>query len=70
MARTETTTLGFTLDTIRALLEIDPQICFRWLRMLSDRLDGSQPRLLAIAGRSATGEAEGIDHHVELDADV
>lgn len=53
VARTETTTLGFTLETIRALLEIDPQICFRWLRMLSDRLDGSQQRLLAVAGRSA-----------------
>ncbi len=53
VARTETTTLGFTLDTIRALLEIDPQICFRWLRLLSDRLDGSQRRLEAVAGRSA-----------------
>lgn len=53
VARAETTTLGFTLETIGALLEIDPQICFRWLRMLSDRLDGSQQRLLAIAGRSA-----------------
>ena len=53
VARTETTTLGFNLDTIRALLEIDPQICFRWLRLLSDRLDGSQRRLVAVAGRSA-----------------
>lgn len=53
VARTETTTLGFTLDTIRTLLEIDPQICFRWLRLLSDRLDGSQRRLVAVAGRSA-----------------
>lgn len=53
VARSETTTLGFTLDTIRALLEIDPQICFRWLRLLSDRLDGSQRRLVAVAGRSA-----------------
>ena len=53
VARTKTTTLGFTLDTIRALLEIDPQICFRWLRLLSDRLDGSQQRLVTFAGRSA-----------------
>jgi CRP-like cAMP-binding protein len=53
VARTETTALGFSLDTIRALLEIDPQICFRWLRLLSDRLDGSQRRLVAVAGRSA-----------------
>lgn len=54
VARNETTTLGFTLDTIRALLEIDPQICFRWLRLLSDRLHGSQRRLVAVAGRTAT----------------
>jgi CRP-like cAMP-binding protein len=42
VARTETTTLGFTLQTIRTLLEIDSQICFRWLRLLSDRRDASQ----------------------------
>ncbi|MBA3842858.1 MAG: Crp/Fnr family transcriptional regulator [Actinobacteria bacterium] len=53
VARTNATTLGFALDTIRALLEIDPQICFRWLRLLSERLDGSQRRLVAVAGRSA-----------------
>ena len=53
VTRTGTTTLGFTLDTVRALLEIDPQICFRWLRLASRRLERSYRRLVGIAGRSA-----------------
>ena len=53
VTRTETTTLGFNLETVRTLLEIDPQICFRWLRLFSQRLERSYRRLVGIAGRSA-----------------
>jgi CRP-like cAMP-binding protein len=53
VARTRTTTLEFTLQTIRALLEIDPQICFRWLRLLSEGVDGSRRRVVPVAARSA-----------------
>jgi CRP-like cAMP-binding protein len=53
VTRTETTTLGFDLKTVRSLLEIDPQICFLWLRLLSRRLDRGDRRFLGIAGRSA-----------------
>lgn len=53
VTRTAATTLGFNLETVRALLEIDPQICFRWLRILSRRLERGYRRLVGTTGRSA-----------------
>ena len=66
LTRTETTTLGFNLDTVRTLLEIDPQICFRWLRLFSRRLERGYRRLVGIAGRSA---GQQLAHFLLLEAE-
>jgi CRP-like cAMP-binding protein len=53
VARLPTTVLRFSLDTVRTLIEIQPHICFRWLRLLSRRLDRAHRRLVELAGKSA-----------------
>lgn len=53
VARRETDTLGFSREMVRDLLELDPQICFLWLRLLSRRVEAGYPRNVALAGRSA-----------------
>lgn len=53
VTRTPTTTLRFSLETIRTLVDIYPEICFRWLRLVSRRLDRAHRRLVELAGKSA-----------------
>lgn len=53
VARTPTSVLRFGLDTIRTLIELYPEICFRWLRLVSRRLERAHRRLVELAGRSA-----------------
>jgi CRP/FNR family transcriptional regulator, cyclic AMP receptor protein len=53
VTRTETTTLDFDLEKVRSLLEIDPQLCFLWLRLLSERVDRGHRRLVGTTGRTA-----------------
>ena len=53
VTRTETTTLGYSRETVSALLEADPQSCFLWLRILSQRLDQGYRRYVTPAGRTA-----------------
>jgi CRP/FNR family transcriptional regulator len=53
VTRTETTVLELPMDTIRALVELDPSICFRFLRLVSRRLAGIERRVLELGQRSA-----------------
>lgn len=53
VTRTPATTLSFSLETIRTLIEVYPHICFRWLRLLSRRLERAHRRIVELAGRSA-----------------
>jgi CRP/FNR family transcriptional regulator len=53
VARSPTTTLGFTRETVSTLLDANPQICFLWLRILSRRLDHGYRRFVKLPGRSA-----------------
>lgn len=53
VTRSPTTTLRFSLETIRTLVELYPEICFRWLRLVSRRLDRAHRRLVELAGKSA-----------------
>lgn len=45
--------LRFSMETIRALVEANPEICFRFLRLVSWRLERAERRLLELSGRSA-----------------
>jgi CRP/FNR family transcriptional regulator, cyclic AMP receptor protein len=53
VTRSQTTVLRFSADTIHTLIELYPEICFRWLRLLSKRLERAQRRLVELAGKSA-----------------
>src|ERR687897_853167 len=53
VVRTPTTTLRFSAETIRTLIELYPEICFRWLRFISKRLERAYRRVVELAGRSA-----------------
>lgn len=53
VTRVETDTLSFSREVVHDLLELDPQICFLWLRLLSRRIAPGYPRNVALAGRSA-----------------
>lgn len=53
VTRVPTTTLRFDLKTLQTLIAIQPHICFRWLRLVSRRLDRAQRRLVELAGKSA-----------------
>jgi CRP/FNR family transcriptional regulator len=53
VTRVPTTTLRFGLETVQTLIEIHPHICFRWLRLVSRRLERAQRRLVELAGKSA-----------------
>jgi CRP-like cAMP-binding protein len=53
VTRVETDTLAFSREMVHDLLELDPQICFLWLRLLARRLEPGYPRNVALAGRSA-----------------
>lgn len=53
VTRRPTTALRFSQDTLETLIEIYPHICFRWLRMVSRRLERAQRRLVELAGKSA-----------------
>lgn len=41
------------MDTIRALVELDSGVCFRFLRLVSRRLAGVERRVLELGRRSA-----------------
>jgi len=49
----ETTVLELRMETIRALVELDPGVCFRFLRLVSRRLAGVERRVLELGRRSA-----------------
>ena len=51
--RANTRLLRFSIETIRALVEVNPQICFRFLRLVSRRLERAERRMLELSGRSA-----------------
>lgn len=51
--RTDSRLLRFSMDTIRAVVEVNPAICFRFLRLVSWRLERAERRLLELSGRSA-----------------
>jgi CRP-like cAMP-binding protein len=53
VTRAPTTTLSFSLEIHQTLIELYPQICFRWLRLVSRRLDRAHRRLVELAGKSA-----------------
>jgi CRP/FNR family transcriptional regulator len=53
VTRTPTTALRFSTQTIETLVEIHPHICFRWLRLVSGRLERAQRRLVELAGKTA-----------------
>jgi CRP-like cAMP-binding protein len=51
--RSEARLLRFSTDTIRDLTKVDPTICFRFLRLVSRRLERAEQRLLELSRRSA-----------------
>ena len=53
VARTEMDVLEFDRKLITTLIDVQPAICFRWLRLIAHRLERSQRRLVELAGRSA-----------------
>jgi CRP-like cAMP-binding protein len=53
VTRGTTTVLELRLDTIRALVDLDPGICCRFLRLVSRRLAGAERRVLELGRRSA-----------------
>lgn len=53
VTRTATSVLELRVETMRALLQLDPAICFRFLRLVSRRLVGLERRVLELGRRSA-----------------
>jgi CRP-like cAMP-binding protein len=53
ITRKPTTVLAVSMETIRALVELDPGVCYRFLRLVSYRLAGAERRLLELGRRSA-----------------
>ena len=53
VTRVPTTTLRFPLETLQTLIDVHPHICFRWLRLVSRRLERAERRMLELSGRSA-----------------
>jgi CRP/FNR family transcriptional regulator len=53
VARTPATLLRFDEPTITRLIETDPSVCFRWLRLVAQNLERSQRRLVELAGKNA-----------------
>jgi CRP/FNR family transcriptional regulator len=53
VTRTPTSALRFSSETIETLIDLHPQICFRWLRLISTRLERAQRRLVELAGKTA-----------------
>jgi CRP/FNR family transcriptional regulator len=51
--RRQTRLLRFSIETIDALVDVNPQICFRLLRVVSRRLERAERRMLELSGRSA-----------------
>lgn len=66
VTRTQTTVLRFSAETIHTLIELFPEICFRWLRLFSRRLDRAHRRLVELAGKSAL---EQIVHFLSHEAE-
>jgi CRP/FNR family cyclic AMP-dependent transcriptional regulator len=54
VTQAETTALELRIETIRALAEVDPIVCFRFLRLVSRRLVGLERRVLELGRRSAS----------------
>ncbi len=52
-ARTAVRGLAFDTATVDTMLDLHPEICFRWLRLLAKRLERAQRRLVEFAGKSA-----------------
>jgi CRP/FNR family cyclic AMP-dependent transcriptional regulator len=53
VTQSETTVLELRMETIRALVELDPGVCFRFLRLVSRRLAGVERRVLELGRKSA-----------------
>jgi CRP-like cAMP-binding protein len=56
-ARAETRLLRFSLETMQALVDRHPDICFRWLRLIALRLERAHRRLVELGGKSAVERA-------------
>jgi CRP-like cAMP-binding protein len=52
-ARKPTVLLRIDLDTVRALVRIDASICYRFLRLVSRRLERTERRIVELLGPSA-----------------
>ncbi len=53
VTRSPTTMLRIGLETFRTLVEVHPEICFRWLRLVARRLERAHRRVIELAGKSA-----------------
>jgi CRP-like cAMP-binding protein len=53
VTRSETAVIELRMETIRALVDLDPGVCFRFLRLVSRRLAGVERRLLELGRKSA-----------------
>ena len=58
--RTDARLLRFSMETIRALVDVNPAICLRFLRLVSRRLERAEQRLLELSGRSALERTVGF----------
>lgn len=58
--RKPTTLLRVDLDTIRTLVEISPDICYRFLRLVSRRLERTERRVVELLGASAFERVVGL----------
>ena len=58
--RSDARLLRFSMETIRALVEVNPAICLRFLRLVSRRLERAEQRLLELSGRSALERTVGF----------
>jgi CRP/FNR family transcriptional regulator len=53
VARAPCTLLRFDDASIERLIDTDPSVCFRWLRLVAQNLERSQRRLVELAGKNA-----------------
>lgn len=53
VARSRATLLSFDRGTVERLIEAEPTVCFRWLRLVARNLERSQRRLIELAGKNA-----------------
>ncbi len=53
VASTELAAIAFDTATVQTLVELRPEVCFRWLRLVAQRLERAQRRLVEFAGKTA-----------------